>query len=200
MSKQAAVIACKWLKGCFGDEIRAAVFGPFTVDHICGIACQETAYFWLPLIGKKLTPAEVLARCVLDATGNTADTVGQRSAFPRNTAAFRAKYGDAFTNLLIDEGNKTRAIRGFKPWQQIYNGYGIFQYDLQFVIEDEAFFRLKQWYDFRKSLDRCLLELRRTFAAQGNVPEAIRAYNGSGVAARQYRDNVLYYTQVSADS
>lgn len=195
ISKSQAVAACGWLKGCWGDEIRAAVFGPFTVDHICGIVCQETAYFWLPLINR-LSPTEILGRCVLDASGDFPGT--GRSAFPRNTGAFREKYGDAFTSMLIEEANKSRALRGYGPKQWVYKGYGIFQYDLQFVVDDTAFFKLKQWYDFRRSLDRCLMELRRTFAAQGNVPEAIRAYNGAGPRARQYRDNVLTYVQVSA--
>lgn len=195
ITKQQAVIACRWLKGCWGDEIRAAVPAPFTVDHICGIACQETAYFWLPLINK-LAPTEILARCVLDASGDYPGT--SRSAFPKNTTVFRAHFGEEFASILIGESNKTRALRGFGPKQWIYKGYGIFQYDLQFVLEDESFFRLRQWYDFRQTLARCIKELRRTYAAQGNVPEAIRAYNGAGPAARQYRDNVLAYAAVSA--
>ena len=197
ISRQQAVTASRWLKGCWGDEIRAAVPAPFTVDHICGIVCQETAYFWLPLINKH-TPAEILARCVLDATGNTPDTVGQRQAFPQNTGAFKWRFGSVFTSILIEEGNKTRVLRGFKPWQQIYNGYGIFQYDLQFVMEDESFFRLKQWYDFGACLDRCLRELRRTYARHGNVSNAIMAYNGAGAAARAYRNNVLAFAEISA--
>lgn len=189
-----ATKACGWLKSCFGEEIKAAVFQPFTVDHICGIACQETAYFWLPFIDK-LTPAQIVARCVLDGSGDV--TGAPRSAFPKNTEAFRAKYGKQFTDMLIAEGNETRKIRGLKPWEKIYKGYGIFQYDLQFVQDDEKFFRLRQWHDFRKSLDRCLLELRRTYARFGSISEAIRAYNGSGPSARVYRNNVLFYADVS---
>jgi hypothetical protein len=194
ITKPQALRACAWLKGCFGDEIRAAVFAPFTVDHLCAIACQETAYFWLPFIDR-LTPAEVLARCVLDGSGDAAGTT--RNAFPRNTAAFAKRFGPAFTQLLVDEGNRTRALRGLRPWAKIYKGYGLFQYDLQFVLEDEAFFRLRQWHDFRRTLDRCLLELRRTWARHSDLREAIRAYNGSGPAARQYAANVLQYAEWS---
>ena len=195
ISKIQAGAACRWLKGCWGAELRAAAFGPFTVDHLCAIACQETAYFWLPLINK-LTPAEILARCVLDASGDYPGTV--RSAFPKNTTVFRAQFGEDFASILIGEANKTRALRGMGPKPWIYKGYGIFQYDLQFVMEDESFFRLRQWHDFRQSLARCIKELRRTYAAHGDVSEAIRAYNGSGPAARQYRDNVLVYAAISA--
>ncbi|MFZ4597832.1 MAG: hypothetical protein ACOYNN_04230 [Terrimicrobiaceae bacterium] len=197
ITRPQAVRAVTWLKACFGDEIRAAVAAPFSIDHICAIACQETAYFWLPFIDK-MTPSSVLARCVLDATGNTPQTAGQRNAFPKNTAAFRAKFGSVFTDQLIEEGNKTRIVRGFKPWSQLYNGYGIFQYDLQFVLTDRAFFENRMWYDIRKCLDRCMGELRRTYARHGTIPEAIRAYNGSGPKARQYRDNVLAYSKISA--
>jgi hypothetical protein len=195
ISKSQAIKACQWLKACWGDEIRAAVFSPFTVDHICAIACQETAYFWLPLIDK-LTPAEILARCVLDASGDASGT--SRSAFPRNTAAFTAKCGREFADALIAEANKTRALRGWGPKQWVYKGYGIFQYDLQFVLTDEQFFRLQMWHDFRKCLDRCLLELRRTYAKHGTIEEAIRAYNGAGSAAVEYRNNVLFYAKISA--
>lgn len=196
ISRKQAIRLIGWIKGCFGKEIQAAVFAPFTIDHICGIICQETGYVLIGWIDD-YTPHEILAGCVFDATGDTVDTEGERNAFPRNTSSFRAKFGDDFSNLLIEEGNKSRKMRGFKPWGKIYKGYGIFQYDLQFVLEDEAFFRLLQWHDFRRCLDRCLGELRRTYAREGNIPEAIRAYNGSGPRARQYRENVLVYTEIS---
>ena len=186
--------ACRWLKSCFGPELELGAPAPFTADHLCGIACQETAYFWLPFIDR-LTPAEILARCVLDASGDTADS--SRSAFPRNTAAFVAEYGWDFADILIGEGNRTRAIRGYRPWRKIYKGYGIFQYDLQFVIEDEVFFRTAQWHDLRCVLARVAKELRRTHARHQEVKEAIRAYNGAGPAARRYADNVMIYTGIS---
>jgi len=36
--------------------------------YLCAITCQETAYFWLGM-SEKMTADEVLARCVLDASG-----------------------------------------------------------------------------------------------------------------------------------
>lgn len=194
ITKDQARTACQWLKDCFGPELRAAAPAPFTADHLCGIACQETAYFWLPLVSR-LTPAELLARCVLDASGDIAGS--SRSAFPKNTAAFIARYGGDFADLLIEEGNTTRTLRGYKPWRKLYKGYGIFQYDLQFVIEDEAFFRRKQWHDLSCVLERVARELRRTHARHQDVKEAIRAYNGAGPAARRYADNVMFYTEIA---
>lgn len=196
ISRSQAIKACAWLKGCFGKEIREEIFEPFTIDHICAIACQETAYVWVNWINR-YTPSEILAGCVFDATGDTPETIGDRSAFPKNTAAFIAKFGREFADMLVVEGNKSREMRGFKPWGKLYKGYGIFQYDLQFVIEDEEFFRLKKWHNIRECMNRCVKELRRTFSAQGDIPEAIRAYNGSGVKARQYRDNVLQFFEWS---
>lgn len=194
INKAQALRACKWLKDNFGEEIRAAMPAPFTLDHACAIACQETAYFWLQFIDR-LSPSEVLARCVLDGSGDVEGT--SRRAFPRNTAAFIAKYGKDFADMLVIEGNKTRALRGMKSWGKLYKGYGIFQYDLQFVLEDEAFFFLKKWHDIRAVVDRLCRELRVTYARHQNIPEAIRAYNGSGPRARQYRDNVLQFLEWS---
>ena len=78
------------------------------------------------------------ARCVLDANGDYPGT--KRSAFPTNTAAFRKQYG-AELDMLISEANATRKLRGFGPQQWVYEGYGFFQYDLQSVKTDGAFFR-----------------------------------------------------------
>ena len=67
---------------------RAVHRTPFSVNLLSGIACQETAVFWLNFIDD-LSPDEVLARCVLDASGDFPGTM--RMAFPRNTEAFVAR-------------------------------------------------------------------------------------------------------------
>ena len=202
--------ATRWLMHHFGDLIQKAGEGTlFTPEILTAIVCQETAYFWLPLV-KDLEkhperfdcpeelPDLVVARCVLDASG---DYPGKsRSAFPGNTAAFRTKYGEAFTNLLIEEANATRALRGYGPKRWVYKGYGIFQYDLQFVDKDPDFFRERRWHDFSACAKRCVEELKVTYARQGNdLWEAVRAYNGGGAAARQYRDNVKQFAVWTAD-
>src|SRR5258707_12857351 len=80
--KQAFTVA-EWIKSNFRSAIDKAVKGtPFSTDILCGIACQESAYFWLPLL-KRLSAKEILARCVLDANGDYPGT--KRSLFPTNT-------------------------------------------------------------------------------------------------------------------
>jgi len=121
LTKQQAYRACEWMKSNFGARIDAAVRGtPFSTNLLCGIACQETAIFWLSFL-KRLTTDEILARCVLDASGDYPDT--RRSAFPRNTAAFRKRFGDDFTDMLMAEANVTRRLRGFGAKQWVYKGY-----------------------------------------------------------------------------
>src|SRR5262249_14836983 len=150
ISRAQAHTASRWMKSNFGDKIRQAVSGTaFSLDIVCGIACQETASVWLSWLNDHSVD-EILARCVFDASGDYPGT--QRSAFPRNTAIFRSRYGDEFTQMLIAEANATRALRDFGPKQWVYKGYGIYQYDLQHVTEDQAFFERKQWYQY----DLCL--------------------------------------------
>src|SRR4029077_16418679 len=109
ISDKQAVAAITYADGNWGVPVKDRVTLPFTNHHINGILCQETAYFWLTYI-QRITPSQITARCVLDGSGDVAGT--SRNAFPRNTEAFRAHFGDEFTELLIREGNKSRALRG----------------------------------------------------------------------------------------
>ena len=194
--KQAYTVA-EWIKSNFRSAIDKAVKGtPFSTDILCGIACQESAYFWLPLL-KRLSAKEILARCVLDANGDYPGT--KRSAFPANTAAFRNQYGDEFANMLISEANATRKLRGFGPQQWVYKGYGLFQYDLQSVKTDEAFFRERKWYDFDECLNRVMKELAAKYKAQKDLWKAVRAYNGSGAGAARYVNNVGQFASYSGE-
>jgi len=180
--------SCLLAQKNFGKQIAAAVEGThYSVDHIYGIACQETAYFWLRLIDK-LSAEDVCARCVLDASGDAPNTT--RKAFPTDTKAFRNEYGNERTDPLIEEeANKTRVLRGYSRKNWVYKGYGLFQYDLQFIRVDPDFFFQKQWYCFDACLERVMRELRGTWARHGNIFEAIRAYNGAGHRAAVYAQN-----------
>ena len=190
--KQAYKVAT-WMKSNFGDQITRALRGtPFDVNTLCGIACQETAYFWISFIDK-MSVEDVLARCVLDASGDFPGT--QRSAFPRNTEAFRKRYSGDFADMLIAEANKTRKLRGFGPQQWVYKGYGIYQYDLQFVVDDEIFFREKQWFSFEACLERAKKELLGKYKIYDNLWKAVRGYNGSGSAATDYANNVTQFAK-----
>ncbi|WP_088348115.1 MULTISPECIES: hypothetical protein [Rhodomicrobium] len=197
INRSQALKVTRWMKSNFGTKLTAAVQGtPFSIDHLCAIVCQETAYFWVSLIDR-LSPREIIERCVLDASGDYPET--SRSAFPVDTAEFRARYGDDFTRLLIEEANKTRALRNYGPKQWVYKGYGLFQYDLQYVKTDEAFFRSKQWYDFDICLEKAARELKAKYAATGDVWSAIKAYNGTGMRATRYANNVMRFREWCAE-
>jgi len=189
----------QWMVDNFDAKLDAAVAGTqFQKKHLCAIACQETAYKWLSWVHHELSPDEILARCVFDGSGDVPDT--SRNVFPQNAAAFRARYGDEFTDMLIAEANKTRALQpGFGPKPWLYKGYGLFQYDLQYVEDDEDFFRQKQWYSIDSCLDRAMRELKRKYAATGELWSAIKAYNGSGPRAEQYKKNVQAFTPACAE-
>jgi hypothetical protein len=194
ISDKQAVVMITYCDGSWGEPIKERVTLPFTNHHINGIVCQETGYFLLNYL-QRLTPDHLSARCVLDGSGDVAGT--SRNAFPRNTDAFRRHFGDDFTELLIREGNKSRVLRGMKPWGKIYKGYGPFQYDLQYSLTDEVFFRERHWYDIKHCVDKCMGELEVKYKQQGDVNEAIRAYNGSGPRAREYANNVEHYARIS---
>lgn len=192
ISKKSAEQCAHWLVDNFGTQLRAAVVGKaYGVKHLCAIVCQETAYKWVPWIDTMSVQA-IVERAVYDASGDAEGT--SRSVFPVNTAAFRARYGDQFTNMLIEEANKTRRLQGWSDKQWVYKGYGLFQYDIQSVIDDEDFFRNKRWYSFQASLDHAVSELDEKLRIEhGDLWEAIRAYNGRGARARQYAANVKVF-------
>ena len=187
----------QWIKTNYGQQIGDVLAdSPFTLDVACAIACQETGIYLRPFT-QKMPADDALARCVFDASGDADGT--SRGAFPQKTAVFRAAYGDEFTNMLIDEANKTRALRGLGAAKWVYKGYGVFQYDLQAVKTDEAFFREKQWGRFDECLKRLLAVLMRKYAATHDVLQSIRAYNGSGQRADNYLANVRQFMVFSAE-
>jgi hypothetical protein len=194
ISANAARRCAKWMVEKFGGKLAVAVSGKaYGVKHLCAIACQETAYKWLAWTAT-MSAQQIVERCVFDASGDYPGT--DRSAFPVNTAAFREKYGAQFTNMLIEEANKTRRLQNYGDKQWVYKGYGIFQYDLQHVIEDEAFFRDKLWYSFDECLRRVTKELdAKLDITNGDLWAAIKAYNGRGVRATRYMENVKVFTQ-----
>ena len=198
ISRSAAIECARWLMANFGSQMRVAVDGKvYRVEHLCGIVCQETASKWLRWVGTH-SAETILERCVFDASGDYPGTT--RSAFPRNTSAFRSKYGEALTAMLVAEANLTRRMQGWgdKPW--VYKGYGLFQHDLQHVLTDEAFFRARKWRSFEDCLLRCGRELdAKLRLAKGDLSTAIERYNGSGPRARQYRRNVEALTAYCAE-
>jgi len=197
ISKSAAIACAQWLMANFGDEMRAAVNGKaYMVKHLCAIVCQETAYKWLKWTAHSSVQT-IVERCVFDASGDYPGT--SRTAFPVNTAAFRARYGDTFTNMLIEEANLTRRLQGWGDKDWVYKGYGIFQFDLQNVTTDRDFFENKGWYSFSSCLDHCCSELdAKLVQTHGDLWQAIKRYNGSGASAEQYMRNVRTFTEYCA--
>lgn len=101
--------------------------------------------------------------------------------------------------MLIEEADISRVLCGFRPQRQGYKGYGLFQYNLQHVIRDRAFFKEKRWYDFDHCMDRAMRVLRSKYARTGDLWSAVRAYNGSGSAAMRYAINVFQFTNDCAE-
>jgi hypothetical protein len=193
INKQQAHKAATWMKANFRNEMEAAVHRTaFNINHICGIACQETAYLWLSWIDT-MKVEDVLALCIGDASGDYPGT--QRSAFPQNTQIVRDKYGDGLTKMLIDQANMSRAVRGFR----VYRGYGIYQYDLQHVLTDKDFFAQKKWHSYPERLARVMRELKQKYTVYGDIWKTIKAYNGSGDRATIYANNVIQFTQYCSE-
>jgi hypothetical protein len=184
-----------WLIANFKPRIDAAINQtPIDFDLVCAIAAKESAIYWINFVDR-IKPEEILPLCVFDATGDFPGTEGQRSAFPVNAAALRKdpRYGDALTEMLITEANKMRrTLRGFGAANYLYKGYGLFQYDLQNIVPDEAFFRQKLWYNFDDCMARLMSELKDKLKRENNdLTQAVRAYNGSGPRAEKYVKSVM---------
>jgi hypothetical protein len=183
----------RWLKRNFKAEIESEFAEtPFSPEIGCAIACQESAYVWIGRLAH-LDVNGVLGRSLGDASEN-------RAVFPKDTVAFREHAGDRTADLLIEEANATRALRGISARPRIYYGYGIFQYDLQSYRDDQDFFTNKSWYNFHDCLGRLLKELKDKYARTNDVWRAVEAYNGSGPAATQYVENVKQFAVYCKDA
>ncbi len=191
---QTTCIKCaEWMNMHFGNQFHELLLGtPFSKELLFAIACQETAIYWYQWIHEH-TPFEILARCVFDASG---DVNGTRKVFPKNTAAFVEKYGQSLADSLIAEANITRKWRGFEPKKWVYAGYGIFQYDIQYIETDADFFIQKKWYAIENCLDRILAELKEKWLSHPNdLFQTVRSYNGSGKQAENYAWNVFQFLE-----
>ena len=201
VSRATALKGIKWLRDNFEPHIAKAISStPFSVEHICGIFCQETLYkvsLWLD----KYDTATILSRCIMDASGDVPGT--SRSAFPKNKEDFQSKYGVELTNMLIAEGNLQRAMPqpdapgGYKPKDFLYKGYGLFQNDLQNIITNEAFFKEKQWYSFDHCIAGVMKELCGKYLITKDVAMSIQTYNGAGPKAVQYKENVIAFSEMA---
>ena len=191
LTKSQVTNGAAWMLSNFGVDIAGTVAGrPYTAAIVCAIACKETGFIWISRTADH-APQALLPLLVGDASG---DVEGHpRMAFPRNTAAFRTRFGNAFTAELISEANAARGLRGLPPAEIVYKGYGVFQYDLQHVTTDRQFFEGRLWHGMGACLDRLARELDRCFKEASGTRDAVRRYNGSGAAAEEYADHVMAF-------
>jgi hypothetical protein len=150
----------KWFKENFHAEIEAAIAGtPFTLDLLVAVACQETGHIWSVLRKKpSFTVPQILALCV----GDSLDAPN-RSAFPKTKAVLLANPDGAKMFVIARAGLVAMAqhIPGFPVSNpnKFCHGYGMFQYDLQFFLEDPQYFLQKRYEKFPETLGKCISEL-----------------------------------------
>ncbi len=150
----------KWFKENFHGQIEAAIVDtPFTLDLLVAVACQETGHIWSVLRKKpSFTTDQVLVLCV----GDTLDAP-RRSAFPKTKVALLAKPDGDTMFIIAREALVAMAahIPGFPVSNpnKFCHGYGMFQYDLQFFLEDPQYFLQKRYEKFSETLAKCISEL-----------------------------------------
>jgi hypothetical protein len=151
----------RWFKSQFKTQVEAAIAGtPFSLDLVTAIAIQETRYIWGRLY-KSMPVSEVLKLCV----GDTIDAPN-RSAFPKTKARLLSVPKGAEMFAIAREALVAMAayVPGYKSVaknpDKFCHGFGIFQYDLQFFIDNPNFFLEKRWYSFDKCLEALMGELK----------------------------------------
>src|SRR5262249_45871480 len=109
-----------------------------------------------------LSIAEIVALCV----GDTLDADRGRSAFPKTKADLIAvPNGQAMFDLarqaLVDMAAHVRSYRAAasRP-NKFVHGFGIWQYDLQFFLDDPQYFLQKRYETVSGTLGKALGELR----------------------------------------
>jgi len=151
-----------WFKQNFQNDIAAAIAGtPFTLDFMVALACQETGDVWPILRHKPLTRAEIVALCV----GDTLDSDKGRKAFPKTKADLMAKPKGPQMFAIARQALEDMAqqVPGFggavsNP-NKFCHGYGVFQYDLQFFLDDPDYFLQRKYAQFAGTLGKALDEL-----------------------------------------
>lgn len=160
----------RWFKEQFQSRIEAAIQGtPFTVDMLTAVACQETGYIWQVLRKKGFDVPRILELCV----GDTIDGSGGRGAFPTTKAALLARPNGAqmfgiARQALVDMAKHIPGYGGAvaKP-NKFCHGFGIFQYDLQFFLEDPDYFLERRYTDFDASAAKAVGELKNALRKLG---------------------------------
>ncbi|OEC93562.1 hypothetical protein [Rhizobium sp. YK2] len=153
----------KWFKEQFHAVIETETAGgPFDLDMMTALACQETGEIW-PILrhDSSLTVDQIAALCV----GDTLDASAGRSAFPKNKAdLIAANRGqdmfDIAHQALLGMAAHVPSYRDVatKP-NKFVHGYGVWQYDLQFFLSDPNYFLQKRYENINETLRKALEEL-----------------------------------------
>lgn len=160
----ASVADIRWFKDNFHTEAKAAVAGtPFDLDMLTALALQETGHIWGVLRKKPgMTPDKVLELCV----GDTIDGP-RRKAFPTSRKALEAIGPNGVAMFKIGRKaleDMAAHVPGFEKMVQnpdkFCHGYGIFQYDLQFLKESPDYFSKGGYKSFAVSVARAVTELK----------------------------------------
>lgn len=186
----------RWFKEQFSSEIKAAIQGtPFSVDFLTALACQETGEIWPILRRKGLSRARILELCV----GDTLDANKGRHAFPQTKADLVAKPNgqrmfDIARQGLLDMAEHITSYQAAASMPNKFcHGFGIFQYDLQFFLQEPDYFLEKRYADFNVCIRKALSELRsaakkigfadRTTLSDREMAFVAIAYNTGGFKA-----------------
>ncbi|MDQ2937565.1 MAG: SH3 domain-containing protein [Acidobacteriota bacterium] len=161
-----------WFKQTFHDKIETAIQGtPFSLNMLTALACQETGEIWPTLRKLPLSVDRILELCVGDTIDATA--TGGRSAFPKTRAHLEAKpNGQRMFQLarqaLVDMAHYINQYKGpaANP-NKFCHGFGIFQYDLQFFVDEPDYFLEKRYADFDICLQKAIGELRHALKKIG---------------------------------
>ena len=129
----------KWFKENFHARSRPPRQTPFTLDFLVAIACQETGHIW-SVLRRNHSRSMRSSRCA-SATRSTAprpqrlsQTKAALLAKPRGEEMF-----DIARKALEDMAAHIAGFPVSNP-NKFCHGYGMFQYDLQFFLEDPDYF------------------------------------------------------------
>ena len=157
--------ALRWFKQTFGPAVATAVAGtPFTVDFFAALAFQESYDVWGGLYQRQdMTTDRILELCV----GDTLDAPRRGAGiFPTNKADLLTDPNGAALfavarGALEDVGQYVaifHKIAVANP-DKFFHAFGIFQYDIQFALDDPAFFLERKWRSFDACLAKALGEM-----------------------------------------
>ncbi|MGL6062256.1 MAG: hypothetical protein ACRC1G_16375 [Bradyrhizobium sp.] len=163
-AEQKLVAGIGWFKREFAAPIAVTAEGtPFHLDFLAALAIQETFEVWGRAF-QTMPTARILEICV----GDILDASGGRDpkAFPQSRAVLeRAAQGPQMFKIARQAFEDMAEVateykKYLKNPNKFCHAFGIFQYDIQAYIHDQDYFLNKDWHDFSKCLQKCLLELQ----------------------------------------